>query len=60
MECFKPAWDFALAKDLNMIGWRVEGMIPFTRQALWKNIEEYRSIDSSFRFSSSPGFLPPS
>jgi hypothetical protein len=40
MKCFKPAWDIAFTKELNMGGWRVEGMIPFTRQALWKKVEE--------------------
>ena len=58
MKCLKPAWDIAFTKDLNMGGWRV--VIPFTRQALWKKVEECRSLDSSFHFSSSPGFLPPS
>ena len=58
MKCLKPAWDIAFTKDLNMGGWRV--VIPFTRQALWKKVEECRSLDSSFRLSSSPGSLPPS
>jgi hypothetical protein len=60
MKCFKPAWDIAFTKDINMEGWRVQGTIPFIRQALWKKVEECRSLDSSFRFSSSPGSLPPS
>ncbi len=42
MKCFKPAWDMAFTKNPNMGGWRVEGMIPFTHQALWKKVEECR------------------
>ncbi len=38
MTCFKPAWDIAFTNEHNMAGWRVEGMIPFTRHALWKKI----------------------
>ncbi len=43
-----------------MGGLRLEGMTPLTRHALWKKVEECRSLDSSIRFSSSPGSLPPS
>ena len=60
MKCFKPAWDIAFTKDLNMAGWRVEGMIPFTRQALWRKVEQCRLLDNSFSISISPGSLPPS
>ncbi len=60
MKCFKPTWDKAFTKDLNMAGWRVEGMIPFTRHALWKKVEECRLLDSSFSLSTSPVSLPPS
>ena len=60
MKCFKPAWDIAFTPELNMAGWRVEGMIPFTRQALWWKVEECRLLDSSFFISKSPGSLPPS
>ena len=57
MKCFKPAWDIAFTKELNMAGWRVEGMIPFTRLALWRKVEECR-LDNSFSLSTSPGSLP--
>jgi hypothetical protein len=60
MKCFKPVWDIAFTKDLNMAGWRAEGMISFTRQALWRKVEECRLLDSSFSISISPGSLPPS
>ena len=40
MKCFQPAWDIAFAKEHNMAGWRIEGVIPFTRHALWKKVEE--------------------
>ena len=60
MKCFKPAWDMAFNKDLNMAGWRVEGMIPFTRHALWRKVEECQLLDSSFSLTASPGSLPPS
>ena len=40
MKCFKPAWDVAFTKEHHMAGWRIEGMIPFTRHALWKKVEE--------------------
>ena len=36
MSCFKPAWDHAFTAQRNLDGWRVEGMIPFTRYALWR------------------------
>ncbi len=28
MKCFNPAWDIAFNKEIDMGGWRVEGMIP--------------------------------
>ncbi len=40
MKCFKPAWDIAFTKEHNLAGWRYEGMIPFTRHALWNKVEE--------------------
>jgi hypothetical protein len=60
MKCFKPAWDIAFTKDLNMTRWRVEGMIPITRHALWRKVEECRLLNSSFSLSISPGSLPAS
>ena len=35
MPCFKPAWDMSFTIKQNLAGWAHEGMIPFTRQALW-------------------------
>jgi hypothetical protein len=40
MKCFKSAWNIAFNKENNMARWRIEGMIPFTRHALWKKVEE--------------------
>ncbi len=40
MACLRPAWEIAFNLKHNMAGWRVEGMIPFTRNALWRKIEE--------------------
>jgi hypothetical protein len=34
MPCFKPAWNIAFTKKLNLDGWRIEGTIPFTRYQL--------------------------
>ncbi len=47
MKCFKPEWDIAFTKELNMGAWRVEGMIPFTRQALWKKVDSYTLDEGS-------------
>ena len=41
-----------------MAGWRLEGMIPLTRQALWRKVEECRLLDISFSISISPDSLP--
>jgi len=57
MKCFKPACDTAFNKEHNMNGWRIEGMIPFTRHALWKKVEENAVIASN---STPPGSLPSS
>ena len=35
MQAFKPAWDKGFTVDRNLRGWRMEGMIPFNRNALW-------------------------
>jgi len=43
-----------------MVRSRVEGMIPFTRQALWRKVEECLLLDNSFSLSASPGSLPSS
>jgi hypothetical protein len=59
MPCFKPAWDIAFKKDRNMVGWRVEGMIPLTRHALWRKAEANRVLDNCFSLSTSLGSLPP-
>lgn len=57
MPCFKPAWDKAFTKDLNLAGWRHEGMIPFTRHALWRKrgAPAPGSVYSSWSWSSSSG-----
>ena len=39
MKCFKPAWDKGFTKERNLKGWRIEGLIPFNRNALWKKRE---------------------
>ena len=57
MKCFKPARDIAFTKEHNMAGWRIEGMIPFTRHALWKKVEGDEVIAYN---SNTPGFLPSS
>jgi hypothetical protein len=36
MQCFKPAWDRAFNIEANMKGWAIEGIIPYTRRALWR------------------------
>jgi hypothetical protein len=60
MKCFKPAWGIAFNKELSMAGWRVEGVIPLTRHALWRKVEECCLLDNSFSLSASPGSLPTS
>ncbi len=35
MPCFKPAWDKGFTRERNLKGWRMEGLIPFNRNALW-------------------------
>jgi hypothetical protein len=35
MPCFKPARDKGFTVERNIRGWRMEGMIPFNRNALW-------------------------
>jgi hypothetical protein len=59
MPCFKPAWDKAFYKDLNLAGWRHEGMIPFTRHALWRKrgAPPPGSVDSSWSWASRSGAL---
>ena len=36
MQCFKPAWDRGFTKERNLKGWRIEGLIPFNRNAYWR------------------------
>ncbi len=55
MKCFKQAWDIAFTKEHNMTWWRIEGMIPFTRHALWKKVEGDEVIAFN---SNTPGSLP--
>ncbi len=47
----------SFSKDLNMAGWRLDGMIPFTHQALWRKVEEFRLLDSSLSLSINPAFV---
>ncbi len=35
MPSFKPAWDKGFTVERNLRGWRMEGMVPFKRNALW-------------------------
>ena len=58
MMCFRPAWEIAFNLKHNMAGWRVEGMIPFTRNALWRKLAEDELISSSN--STTIGSLPSS
>ena len=36
----KPAWEHGFTEERNMKGWRNEGIIPFTRNELWRLQEE--------------------
>jgi hypothetical protein len=36
MPCFKPAWDNGFTVERHIKGWRLEGLIPFNRNALWR------------------------
>ena len=50
MPCFKPAWDKGFTVERNLRGWRMEGMIPFNRNALWRkraDLQLRASIGSS-------------
>ena len=48
MPCFKPAWDHAFTHPRNLEGWRLEGIIPFTRAALWKHRGAPSAKDKEF------------
>jgi hypothetical protein len=47
MSCFRPAWEIAFTLKHNMTWWRVEGMIPFARNALWRKLSEDELNSSS-------------
>ena len=57
MKGFKPAWDTAFNKEYNIAGWRIEGIIPFTRHALWKKMEE-DEVNSASKHGSLPSSTP--
>jgi hypothetical protein len=35
MQCFKPACGKGFTRERNIKEWRLEGLIPFNRNALW-------------------------
>ena len=48
IPCFLAAWLKAFTRELNLRGWELEGLIPFTRNAFWKKrIENSRSSYAS-------------
>ena len=51
MQCFKPAWDHGFTVDRNLKGWRLEGLIPFNRNALWRKHSSNAKPLSLFRAS---------
>ena len=53
MICFLPAWRVGFTKDRNEKGWRIEGLIPFNRNALWRKrgAAPPESISPSWRAS---------
>jgi hypothetical protein len=57
MKCFMPAWDAAFNKEHNIAGWRIGGMLPFTRHALWKK-EEEDEVNSASKPDSLPSSNP--
>jgi len=58
MKCLKLAWDTAFNKDHDIAGWRIKGMmIPFTRHALWKRVEE-DEVNSASKIGSLPSSNP--
>ena len=57
MKCFKPAWNTAFNKEYAIAGWRIEGMILFTRHGLWKKVEE-DEVNSASKHGSLPFSTP--
>lgn len=49
MECFLPAHTKAFTKERNMMGWQIEGVIPFTKKQWWKKkkIDEEKGAKSA-------------
>ena len=58
VPCFRPALEYAFTKEKNVLGWAIEGFIPFTRAPFWKKIAadaaaaSRSSMSASTRFSS--------
>jgi hypothetical protein len=50
MPCFKLAWDHDITRQRNLVGWRIEGLIPFTIYALWRKRGAPSSKDGSSNF----------
>ena len=53
IKCFKPAFDKSFTVDKNKKGWYYEGLIPFTRYALWRKLgaSSMETISPSWRAS---------
>ena len=58
MPCFLPAWKVGFTMERNLKGWALEGLIPFTRNALWRKrgAPPQDSISSSWRASTRNSF----
>ena len=52
MQCCKPAWEHGFTVERNLKGWRLEGLIPFNRNALWRKHAANAKPLSLFRASS--------
>ena len=51
MQSFKPAWEHGFTVERNLKEWRLEGMIPFNRNALWRKKEALAKHLAIFRAS---------
>ena len=60
MPCFLPAWKEAFTVERNLMGWELEGLIPFTRRALWRRrgVPGPEDITLGFPWSSSSSSIP--
>ena len=45
VECFFKPWHNAFQPDKNEMGWKLEGVVPFTKTVLWKYRETHKTSE---------------